>query len=122
MVKTVQISSFVIITVDENTIKMISIKDGFYHHIQNLDRGIHNLKQILISNNVIHHFNKSDAEIEMNSMAKSVLLESIEFYNKIIIDWIQVHNDDITTCILNVPTFKNNIFINHFIESYSAII
>jgi hypothetical protein len=119
MVKTLQISSFLIITFDENTVKLISIKDGFYHQIQNLDRGMNNLKQILISNNVIHHFNKSDKEIDQNTMAKSVLIESIDFYNKIIIDWIKEHNDDIKTCIINSPTLKNHLFINQLIESYS---
>lgn len=119
MVKTLQISSFLIITFDENTVKLISIKDGFYYQIQNLDRGMNNLKQILISNNVIHHFNKSDKEIDHNTMAKSVLIESIDFYNKIIIDWIKEHNDDIKTCIINIPTLKNHLFINQLIESYS---
>ena len=119
MVKTLQISSFLIITFDENTVKLISIKDGFYHQIQNLDRGMNNLKQILISNNVIHHFNKSDSEIEQNTMAKSVLIESIDFYNKIIIDWIKEHNNDIKTCIINIPTLKNHLFINQLIASYS---
>jgi hypothetical protein len=119
MVKTLQISSFLIITFDENTVKIISIKNGFYHQIHNLDRGINNLKQILISNNVINHFNKSDVEIDQNPMAKSVLIESISFYNKIIINWIQEHNDDIKNCIINIPTLKNHLFINQLIESYS---
>jgi hypothetical protein len=122
MVKSLAISSFLIITFDENTVKLISIKDGFYHQIQNLDRGINNLKQILISNNVIQHFNKSDNEIDQNPMAKTVLIESINFYNKIIIDWIQEHNDDIKTCVINIPTLKNHLFINQLIESYSNTI
>ena len=118
MVKTLQIPSFVILNFDENIVKLITIKDWFYHTINNLDRWINNLKQILISNNVIQQFNKSDEEIEMNSMAKSILIESINFYNNIIINWIKEYNENITTCIINIPNMKNHLFINELIEAY----
>lgn len=119
MVKTLQIPSFIILNFDENSVKLITIKDWFYNTIHTLDRGINNLKQILISNNVIHHFNKSDEEIDTNSMAKSILIESIDFYNNIILDWIQEHNDTITTCIIHIPNLKNHLFMNQLIEQYT---
>lgn len=119
MVKNLQIESFIIITFDENCIKLITIKDGFYNTIENLDRWINNLKQILISNNIIQYFNKTDQEIESNTMAKSIFIESISFYNKVAIDWIKQHNENIKTCIISIPSTKNNIFTQQFIQQYS---
>jgi hypothetical protein len=77
------------------------------------------LKQILISNNVIQYFNQTDEAIDANSMAKQVIMEGVDFFNKIILNRIKEHNNGVTTCIINMPTQKNNIFHKEFIKQYS---
>jgi hypothetical protein len=120
MVQILKIPSFCIITFNENSIKLVSIKGWFYHKIETLDRGMNNLKQILVSNNVIQYFWKSDEYIERNSMAKSVLVEGMNFYMRIVLTWIKEHNDGITSCILSTPTSKNHLFIDQFVEHYTT--
>lgn len=119
MVKTLQINSFVTITFEENNCKLIVVKDWFYHTIRHLDRGFSQFKQILISNNIIQYFAKTDDEIANNPMAQSVLLESINFFHDILIKWIEEHNEWITTGIVNIPHLKNSLFYNEFTKLYS---
>ncbi len=120
MSKSLHIPSFLILTLSEHTMKLIRVQDGFYDCIETLDRGIKHLKQILVSNNVIQYFNKDEKAISQNPMARSVMVEAIRFYNKIVCDWIQEYNNHTTTCIINTPAFKNNIFMDTFMEDYQA--
>lgn len=116
--KQLNIPSFLMISFHEHTIKLILIKNGFYHNIQTLDRGINNLKQILISNNIIAYLNKYDQEIHNNSLVFSILEENISFYMKIVIDRVAEHNEGITNCMINHPEFKNNFFYDSFVKEY----
>ena len=118
--KQLDIPSFLMVSIHEHTVKLILIKDGFYHNIHILDRGINNLKQILISNNIISYLNKHDHEIERNALVSSILQENIQFYMNIILEWIKEHNEGISTCIISHPEFKNKVFYNTFVEQYQS--
>ena len=118
--KQLNIPSFVMISFHEHTIKLILIKDGFYHDIHTLDRGINNLKQILISNNIISYLNKYDREIQNNNLVASILKENCEFYMNIVIDRLIEYNEGITNAMLNHPEFKNNVFYETFVQLYQA--
>lgn len=118
--KQLDIPSFLMLSIHEHMIKLILIKDGFYHNIHTLDRGINNLKQILISNNIIAYMNKHDHEIERNALVSSILQENIQFYMNIVLEWIKEHNEGISTCIINHPEFKNNMLYNTFVEQYQS--
>ena len=116
--KQLNISSFVMVSFYEHTIKLILIKDWFYHTIETLDRGINNLKQILISNNIISYLNKYDQEIQSNSLVSSILEENINFYMKIVMDRVSENNEGITNCMVSHPEFKNNVFYESFVKEY----
>ena len=77
----------------EHSVKLILIKDGFYHDIHTLDRGINNLKQILISNNIIAYLSKHDNEIQHNALVSSILEENMIFYMNIVLDRLNEHNE-----------------------------
>lgn len=106
------------VSIHEHNIKLIIIKDGFYHDIHTLDRGINNLKQILISNNIIAYLSKHDNEIQNNALVSSILEENMKFYMNIVLDWIKEHNEGISTCIISHPEFKNSVFYNTFVQEY----
>lgn len=118
--KQLDIPSFVMVSIHEHSVKLILIKDGFYHDIHTLDWGINNLKQILISNNIIAYLSKTDKEIHSNALVSSILEENMKFYMNIILDWIQEHNQGITSCVLSHPEFKNNAFYDTFVSEYQS--
>ena len=118
--KQLSIPSFIMVSFHEHTIKLILVKDWFYHNIHTLDRGINNLKQILISNNIIAYLSKSDTEIQHNSLVATILEDNMKFYINIVIDRLQDHNEGITSCIISYPEFKNNILYQTFIDTYQS--
>lgn len=110
--------SFMMISLYDHSVRLIIVRDGFYHDIQTLDRGINNLKQILIANNVISYLDKSNEEIAKNSLASSILWENIDFYLTMIFDRLIEHNDAVTTSVVSIPEFANSLLYDQFVKHY----
>ena len=116
--KQLQKESFLMISIYDHSVRLIVIRDGFYHDIKTLDRGINNLKQILIANNVVSYLDKSNEEIAKNSLASSIVSENIDFYLGIVFDWLVEHHQSITTSVVNMPGFANSLLFDQFVKHY----
>lgn len=109
---------FLLLSFHEQKVKLILVREWFYHNIVTLDRWIDHLKQILISNNVISYLSKTDEEIMNNALVSNILEENILFYMNILIQWIDENREDITHCVVSYPDLQNTFFAQQFITIY----
>ncbi|MCF7834841.1 hypothetical protein K9M48_02175 [Candidatus Gracilibacteria bacterium] len=104
--------NFVLLYINENYCKTIKINQGFYQKVNFLNLGMGSLRQMYKDNGISHYRYKDYETIEKNSLAKSLVTDTIQFYAQNFCKWMK-ENDLVGSDIIVIsPIVKNS----HFIE------
>lgn len=98
--------------------KLIQIKNWFYHKISKIPYWIEKLKTIFKDNDIYTLYKDSFSNEEFNVFSQRLIIESFNFYSKIICKWLGqelVFGKDVIV-ISNIA--KNKYFIDSFSDTY----
>lgn len=110
---------FCILTINEDTSKLIHIYQWRYQAIESLDWWYKHIKEMFRKNNILNYFYKSNEEIQSNPIAYSIVQQSMQFYNKMLIEWIASFSTYSNDIIVIAPQLKHSLFWESFTDIYS---
>jgi len=110
--------NFVLLYITENYCKAITIKNGFYSGFEILNLWIWSLKQMYKDNGVVQYRYKDYQSIEANPLAKSLVVETLEFYSQLFCKWLLEKNLVWNDIMVISPITKNWHFIEIFDKEY----
>lgn len=113
--------NFVLLYITENYCKAVSIKNGFYSWFDTINLGISSLKQMYKDNGVVQYRYKEYEVIEANPLAKSLVVETIEFYAELLSKWLYEKALSGSDVVVISPITKNEHFIEIFDKAYRKI-
>ncbi len=113
--------NFVLLYITENYCKAISIKNWFYSGFDTINLGISSLKQMYKDNGVVQYRYKEYQSIEANPLAKSLVVDTIEFYADLLSKRLMEKWLSGSDVIVISPITKNEHFIEIFDKSYRKI-
>lgn len=89
---TLKKENFTLLYITESYCKAITVKNGFYAGFDVLNLGISSLKQMYKDNGVVQYWHKEYQTIEANPLAKSLVVETLEFYSQLFCKWFNEKN------------------------------
>lgn len=113
--------NFVLLYITENYCKAISVRNWFYAGFDTINLGISSLKQMYKDNGVVQYRYKEYQTIEANPLAKSLVVDTIEFYADLLSKWIEEKGLSGSDVVVISPITKNEHFIEIFDKSYRKI-
>ena len=113
--------NFVLLYITENYCKAVCVKNGFYSWFDTINLGIASLKQMYKDNWVVQYRYKEYQTIESNPLAKSLVVETIEFYADLLSKRLYEKWLSGSDVIVISPITKNEHFIEIFDKSYRKI-
>lgn len=113
--------NFVLLYITENYCKAISVRNWFYAGFDTINLGISSLKQMYKDNGVVQYRYKEYQSIEANPLAKSLVVDTIEFYADLLSKWIDEKGLSGSDVVVISPITKNEHFIEIFDKSYRKI-
>lgn len=113
-----QKESFSIVTIAENSTRLVAIHNWWYHTIQSLDRWYQHIKEMCSQHNILSYFYKSDEDLQANPIAYSIMQQSMLFYNKMLVDRIASYSPPHTDSIVIAPQLNHHVFWESFTELY----
>ena len=70
-------------------------------------------------NNILNYFYKSNDELQANPIAYSIMQQSMQFYNKMLIDRIASCSSQSNDIIIIAPQLQHYVFRESFTDIYS---
>lgn len=109
---------FNILSIHEDHAKLIHISHGRYQSIETLDRWYHHIKEMCSKNNILPYFHKSDAELQSNPIAHQIMQQSMDFYNKMLVERLANYSMNHEDIIVIAPELKHHTFRESFTTTY----
>jgi len=113
--------NFVLLYITETYCKAIKVQQWFYASIEILNLWIWALKQMYKDNGIVQYRYKSYEFIEVNPLAKSLVMETLEFYSQLFCKWLYEKNLVWNDVIVISSITKNVHFIDAFNSEYKKI-
>jgi len=113
--------NFVLLYITESYCKAVCVKNGFYSGFDTINLGIASLKQMYKDNGVVQYWYQEYQTIESNPLAKSLVVDTIEFYADLLAKWLHEKWLSGSDVVVISPITKNEHFIEIFDKSYRKI-
>jgi hypothetical protein len=85
---TIKDDSFLLLYIRDSHCKGILVENGFYKRIESINLGVNALMQMYKDNGISKYRYKNYEEIENNSFAKNLVIQTLEFYAQMLCKWI----------------------------------
>lgn len=107
--------NFLLLYITESSAKIIKVTNSFYESVNVINLWISALKQMYKDNGIEQYRYKSYEEIQENSVAENLVIETIEFYSKLFFSRLEEQG-----CIWNDIFVISSIIKNwHFMEVFN---
>lgn len=113
--------NFVLLYITETYCKAISVKNWFYENIESLNLWIWALKQMYKDNWIVQYRYKDYDFIENNPLAKSLVMETLEFYSQLFCKRFYEKNLVWNDVVVISPITRNVHFMEAFDKEYRKI-
>jgi len=115
---TLKKENFIMLNITDTYCKAIQIENWFYHKVELLNLGTTALKQMYKDNNIMDYRNKSYEQIEANTLAKNLVIQTLWFYIKLLCK--RLFDQDFTglDVVLTSSIIKNWHFLELFNTEY----
>ena len=113
--------NFFLLYISENTAKIIKISNSFYEWVKTLNLWVNALKQMYKDNGILQYRYKSQQEIEWNTIAEWLIIDSIEFFSTLFFSRLQEEWYVWYDIFLISPIIKNWHFMEVFNREYRKI-
>lgn len=111
-------NNFNVLYILEDKIKLLKVKNGFYNDFVSIENlGFNMLKSIYKENNILQYLFTSNIS---NDFVKDLSLKSLDFYNNILIEWLNENLEYSWNLLLLSDLNKNTLFVNDFVKKYKT--
>ncbi|UFX83080.1 hypothetical protein [Candidatus Absconditicoccus praedator] len=109
-------SSFAILYINEDTVKIIYIKNGFYDKIESMKFGISSLRSIFEENNLVDLYKTSWNGDDIPGYSYDLLIKNFNFYNDLLIKrFNEVVGKNIDVVLIS-SLLNNKIYMESLLE------
>jgi len=117
---TLKKENFLLMYINDINCKIIKVENGFYKSVELINLWINALKQMYKDNDIQQYRYGNYDRIEWNSLAKNLVIKTIQFYVRMLCKWMYDYNLIGTDVIVVSPIIKNGHFIEVFNQEYST--
>lgn len=110
--------NFFLLYISENSAKIIKISNSFYESVKTLNLWIWALKQMYKDNWISQYRYKSYEEVQWNSIAEWLVVDTIEFFSTLFFSWLETEWYIGSDMFLISPIVKNGHFMEVFNKKY----
>jgi hypothetical protein len=115
---TLQRTRFLYVRISDTHVKLIECEFGCYKQLSNMNLWINTLKDIYKEHHILPLLYKSTKDIESNPYARSLVVESLDFYASLVCKRITDTVGDQIDCIIVSPLARHDLFIDRFFSNY----
>lgn len=113
--------NFFLLYISENSAKIIKISNSFYEWVKTLNLWVNALKQMYKDNWILQYWYKTYEDVQWNSMAENLVVETIEFFSTLFFSRLQEEWYVWQDIFLISPIIKNGHFMEIFNREYRKI-
>lgn len=111
--------NFLLLYITETYTKAIKISNGFYESVEILNLWVNSLKRMYKDNGIVQYWYKSYEFVESNPLAKTLIIQTLEFFGQLLTKWIYDKNMQGNDIIVISPITKNEHFMEVFNKEYT---